>query len=71
MPNDKMRWATMSFENNIEDENKCKVCKNTCGGAHKCIKCNFYVHLICGKPTGDEGYGQSVLCNICETSRGT
>ena len=24
------------------------------------------VHLVCGKGVGDEGYGQSVVCNICQ-----
>lgn len=45
----------------------CVVCKNECGGAHKCIKCDLYVHLICGNPLGgekQEGHGQSVECDL-------
>lgn len=47
----------------------CIVCKKKCGGAHKCITCDLCVHLICGNPVGDEeqeGYGQSVECNLCK-----
>ena len=51
--------------NDIESENICGVCQNPAGGAHKCSDCGNIVHLICGKPIGDEGYGQSVKCNKC------
>ena len=36
-----------------------------CGNARKCVKCDCYVHLICGEPQGEEGYGQSVVCFRC------
>ena len=45
-------------------ESKCKVC----GDTHKCISCDWFVHLICGEPVGDEdeeGYGQPVKCLLC------
>ena len=45
---------------------KCKVCDGDVSGAHKCMECQESVHLVCGKGVGDEGYGQSVVCNICQ-----
>ena len=44
---------------------KCKICKEDVDGAHKCLKCNEYVHVICGKGVGEEGYGQSIICHNC------
>lgn len=43
----------------------CVWCKRAVGSAHKCTKCDFPCHIICGKPVGEEGYGQEVICNIC------
>ena len=45
---------------------KCKVCDGDVTGAHKCMKCQESVHFICGKGVGEEGYGQGVVCKICE-----
>lgn len=47
--------------------NQCVVCDNIVGEAHKCEVCNKYVHLICGDPTGEEGFGQKVVCNKCKS----
>ena len=52
-------------------ESKCKVCSTECGDALKCISCDSFVHLICGKPVGgedEEGYGQPVKCLLCSKS---
>ena len=49
-------------------ENKCEVCKDPVGSAHKCIKCKKYVHIFrCGTPVNgtEEGYGQPVTCTTC------
>ena len=49
-------------------ESKCKVFSTECGDAHKCISCDSFVHLICGKPVGredEEGHGQPVKCLLC------
>ena len=40
---------------------KCHVCPNDVSEAHQCKLCKNNVHLICGNPKGDEGYGQSVV----------
>ena len=32
------------------------------GNAHRCRLCNRSVHLICGTPEKEEGYGQYVTC---------
>ena len=53
----------------VAKQSICKVCKQSCGTAHKCISCNDFVHIICGKPQGqEEGYGQSVICSLCVCS---
>ena len=65
MPNQEMTRYVLSYNEFCKQyrkrKKKGKVCKNTCSGAHECMKYNCYVHLICGKPIGDEGYGQSVI----------
>ena len=52
----------------MADEDFCKVCENIVGNAHKCVKCKGFVHLICGKAIGEEGYGQEVICFNCSAS---
>lgn len=44
----------------------CHVCLGEVGNAHACKKCKKFVHLICGTPEGEEGYGQKVTCKICQ-----
>ena len=43
----------------------CCVCGHEAGGAHTCLSCKMIVHVICGKPKGEEGYGQRVICQNC------
>ena len=52
---------------------KCHVCDSPHSNAHKCLKCKKAVHVIYGKvPIGqEEGYGSSVICNICDREDGT
>ena len=40
---------------------KCHVCANDVGEAPQCKLCKNNVHLICGNPKRDDGYGQSVV----------
>jgi len=48
---------------------KCVVCNNEVGTAHKCDICKNNVHLICGTGVGDEEYGQFVVCFNCERKK--
>ena len=57
-------FLLQTMENNRT--NVCKVCKLDVGGGHKCQECQEIVHLPCGKGVGEEGYGQFVVCGICQ-----
>lgn len=46
-------------------DRKCPVCLQEVGDAHSCIKCNKFIHVICGTGEGEEGYCQKVTCNKC------
>ena len=43
----------------------CCVCGHEADGAHTCLSCEMIVHVICGKPKGEEGYGQRAICQNC------
>ena len=47
--------------NNVESGVNSNV---KCSGGHKCSDCNSTVHVICDKPVGEEGYGQSVIFSL-------
>ena len=47
----------------------CPVCELETSGAHTCIDCFRYVHIICGRSIGEEGYGNSIVCNKCDLKR--
>lgn len=47
----------------------CHICKKEVSGSHSCSRCSRYVHLICGKPVGEEVYGQKVVCFSCENGK--
>ena len=51
-----------------DHESVCHVCFKELTGGHSCQSCNKYVHLLCGKPIGEEGYGQKVICSKCENT---
>ena len=44
------------------------VCQLDTSGAHSCLDCFRYVHIICGRDIG-EGFGSFILCNICDLKR--
>ena len=44
----------------------CHVCSKEVGEAHTCKMCKTFVHITCGTAKGEKGYGQKVLCNICQ-----
>lgn len=41
------------------------VFKNKTSGAHKCLDCHEYVHVICGESNENEGFGANVTCKLC------
>jgi hypothetical protein len=47
----------------------CIVCQKPAPNAHSCSICSNFVHVICGKTNGEEGFGRSVLgflkCGCC------
>jgi hypothetical protein len=53
---------TMSVQ---EDIRLCCVCLSECGGAHSCLQCKQFVHVICGTTQGEEGFGSKLKCNNC------
>ena len=40
-------------------------------GGHSCQSCNKFVHLLCGKPIGEEGYGKKVMSSECSKGENT
>jgi hypothetical protein len=45
--------------------NRCKGCGEEVGGVHACDRCGAAMHIFCGTPIGEEGYGQKVRCPTC------
>jgi hypothetical protein len=45
--------------------NRCKGCGEEVGGVHACDRCGAAMHIFCGTPIGEEGYGQKVRCPAC------
>ena len=41
-------------------------CGNEVGPIHKCPDCHVHMHIYCGTPVGEEGFGQAVLCPKCK-----
>ena len=58
-------YVFVSFVVITVTDNHCLVCFGEVSGAHKCITCRHPVHIICGRPVGEEGYGQKVKCDKC------
>ena len=44
----------------------CVACGKLTSGAHSCPRCHHYIHSICGRAEGAEGYGNSVVCPACD-----
>ncbi|CAB4023881.1 Hypothetical predicted protein [Paramuricea clavata] len=57
------------LEEDTDETKKCAVCFKEATGAHRCKLCHKPVHLPCGEPVGDEGYGQKVVCFVCDKSK--
>jgi hypothetical protein len=57
-------------ENSYESNNPSifgNVCDKDTSGAHRCIKCDRSIHVVCGTVLSEEGYGSKVLCPNCKT----
>ena len=48
--------------------NDCIACGGETGGAHKYLGCDKFIHAICGRQIGEEGYGRNVSCASCDLS---
>ena len=46
----------------------CVACGGETSGVHSCPRCFGYIHIICGRSEGEEGYGSSVVCPACDIS---
>ena len=44
----------------------CVACGKLTSGAHSCPLCHHYIHSICDRAEGAEGYGSSVVCPACD-----
>ena len=51
-----------------ESTKDCVDCRGETGGAHKCPGCDKFIHAICGRQVGEEGYGSSLWCAACDLS---
>lgn len=47
---------------------QCGGCGEPVGPVHRCPKCLRHMHPFCGRPTGAEGFGQSVVCPDCDNT---
>ena len=54
-----------------DHQSLCHICLKELTGGHSCQSCNKFVHLLCGKPIGEEGYGQKVICSECSKCENT
>ena len=43
------------------------MCDKDTSGAHRCIKCDRSIHVVCGTVLSEEGYDSKVLCPNCKT----
>ena len=49
----------------ISDNNMdCVACGQKTSGVHSCPHCFRFIHTICGRLVGEEGYGSSVVCGM-------
>src|SRR3989338_7124281 len=43
----------------------CTGCQNETSNLHGCTICHRPTHIFCGQASGEEGYGQTVICQNC------
>ena len=54
--------------NNAVELGPCGKCGNLVSHVHKCDICGSFMHPFCGRPLGDEGYGQFIRCPTCDVT---
>ena len=73
--NEAMVVKEFSNESEIPSSSTCCICSKETSSGHACQKCGRDIHAICGHSlknedgNEEEGYGVSVLCNICHNIR--
>ena len=58
-----------TFPSQSEDTPECAECNNETSGAHRCPGCKCYMHVICGRSNGEEGFGAGIWCSKCDLHR--
>ena len=48
----------------------CAGCKKPVSNIHTCDVCGHNMHVFCGLPIGEEGYGQKIRCVACQQALG-
>ena len=46
----------------------CAGCGLSVSNLHTCDVCKHNMHIFCGKPIGEESYGQKIRCPSCQRS---
>ena len=49
---------------------RCAGCKKPVSNIHTCDVCGHNMHVFCGLPIGEEGYGQKIRCVECQQALG-
>ena len=45
---------------------RCAGCGLPVSNIHTCDVCKHNMHVFCGKPIGEEGFGQKIRCTPCQ-----
>ena len=66
-PDDKEEGSTESEPVRPLIDGCCRGCGQPVGNVHKCDICGSNMHVFCGLPIGEEGYGQKICCPPCQS----
>ena len=66
-PDDKQERSTEAEPVRPLLDGCCRGCGQPCGNAHICDICGSNMHVFCGLPIGEEGYGQKISCPPCQS----
>ena len=62
-------YEPVHIESHSVTSTKCAVCDKETTKAHSCPGCYRYIHAVCGRTGGEEGYGSSVWCHYCDLQK--